>query len=105
MADKLLEIRLLHLENYFKRQTAVQGRQQQTNLVAKYDLLWKFNEKSGQVIVATRILSHIADAHSTAISLPLRSEYFSRAMEEKIDNERRGLVNMLKKLILNGLDK
>ena len=47
----------------------------------KYDLLWKFYEKSGQFIAAARVLSRLADAHSTAISLrPLRIEYLSRAI-------------------------
>jgi nuclear pore complex protein Nup155 len=43
-------------------------------------LLWKFYEKSGQFIAAARVLSRLADAHSTAISLPLRIEYLSRAI-------------------------
>ena len=34
--------------------------------MAKYDLLWKFYEKSGQFIAAARVLSRLADAHSTA---------------------------------------
>ncbi|KAI9555074.1 hypothetical protein GHT06_017589 [Daphnia sinensis] len=79
--DKLLEIQSPHLENYLKRQTVGQvGQQQQTDLVAKYDLLWKFYEKSGQFIAAARVLSRLADAHSTAISLPMRIEYLSRAI-------------------------
>ena len=44
----------------------IQDGQQQTDLVAKYDLLWKFYEKSGQFIAAARVLSRLADAHSTA---------------------------------------
>ena len=48
--------------------------------MAKYDLRWKFYEKSGQFIAAARVLSRLADAHSTAISLPLRIEYLSRAI-------------------------
>ena len=48
--------------------------------MSKFDLLWKFYEKSGQFIDAARVLSRLADAHSTAISLPLRIEYLSRAI-------------------------
>ena len=72
--DKLLDIQSPHLENYLKRQTA------QGQLVAKYDLLWKFYEKNGQFINAARVLSRLADAHSTAINLAMRVEYLSRAI-------------------------
>ena len=75
--DKLLDIQSPHLENYLKRRTA-QG--QQPDLVAKYDLLWKFYEKNGQFINAVRVLSRLADAHSTAINLAMRVEYPSRAI-------------------------
>ena len=75
--DKLLDIQSPHLENYLKRRTA-QG--QQPDLVAKYDLLWKFYEKNGQFINAVRVLSRLADAHSTAINLAMRVEYLSRAI-------------------------
>ena len=49
-------------------------------MVAKYDLLWKFYEKYGQFINAARVLSRLADTHSTAINLAMRVEYPSRAI-------------------------
>lgn len=76
--DKLLEVQSPHLENYLKRQTVQQVGQPE--LVAKYDLLWKFYEKAGQYIAAARVLSRLADAHSSAINLALRIEYLSRAI-------------------------
>ena len=48
--------------------------------MAKYDLLWKFYEKYGQFINAARVLSRLADTHSTAINLAMRVEYPSRAI-------------------------
>ncbi len=48
--------------------------------MANYDLLWKYYEKSGNFIAAARVLSRLADAHSTAISLALRIEYLSRSI-------------------------
>ena len=75
--DKLLDIQSPHLENYLKRRTD-QG--QQPDLVAKYDLLWKSYEKNDQFINAVRVLSRLADNHSTAIDLAMRVEYPSRAI-------------------------
>jgi hypothetical protein len=59
-----------------------------------YDLLWKFYEKSGQFIAAARILSRLADAHSTAISLPLRIEYLSRAISFLSDDSSQQLTHL-----------
>ena len=75
--DKLLELQSPYLENYLKRQTA---QQEQPELVAKYDLLWKYYEKSNNLIAAARVLSRLADAHSTAINLNQRIEYLSRSI-------------------------
>ena len=72
-----MDIRSPHLENYLKRRTA-QG--QQPDLDAKFDLLWKFYEKDGQFINAVRVLSRLADTHSTAINSAMRVEYPSRAI-------------------------
>jgi hypothetical protein len=59
-----------------------------------YDLLWKFYEKSGQFIAAARVLSRLADAHSTAISLPLRIEYLSRAISFLSDDSSQQLTHL-----------
>lgn len=75
--DKLLEIQSPHLENYLKKHTA---QTDQSDLVSRYDLLWKYYEKSGQFMAAARVLSRLADAHSTLIHLPARIEYLSRAI-------------------------
>lgn len=75
--DKLLDIQSPYLESYLKRQTT---RSAQTDLVVQYDLLWKFYEKSCKFIDAARVLSRLADAHSTAIGLTQRIEYLSRSI-------------------------
>ena len=75
--DKLLEVQSPYLENYLKRLT---GQPEGPDLVAKYDLLWKFYEKSKNFISAARVLSRLADAHSTVISLNHRIEYLSRSI-------------------------
>ena len=45
-----------------------------------FDLLWKYYEKNQEYVAAARILSKLADRHSTELDLRSRVEYLSRAV-------------------------
>ena len=84
---KLLELQSPYLEAYLKRQTDSSDTQAASlaggspdQLVARYDLLWKYYEKTGNCMAAARVLSKLADAHSALIALPRRIEYLSRSI-------------------------
>ena len=59
---KLLELQSPHLEAYLKRQTDAAATQASLagsspdQLVARYDLLWKYYEKTGNCMAAARVL-------------------------------------------------
>lgn len=78
--DKLIDVRSPFLENYLKRQAQQAAASGAESAVVKHDLLWKFYERSGNLMSAARVLSRLADAHSTAVSLSRRVEYLSRAI-------------------------
>lgn len=78
--DKLLDVRSPFLEKYLKRQAQEAAASGAEDVVAKHDLLWKFHERSGNLMGAAGVLSRLADAHSTAVPLSRRVEYLSRAI-------------------------
>jgi len=73
--DKLLNIKSAHIEEFLKRGTV-----QHPETLAMFDLLWKYYEKNSQYVPAGRILSKLADRHSTELDLAGRVQYLSRAI-------------------------
>lgn len=75
LADKLLQIASPFLEPYLVRMAKVDQ-----NKVRYMDLLWRYYEKNRSFSSAARVLSKLADMHSTEISLQQRLEYIARAI-------------------------
>uniref|UniRef100_A0A7N5JJD3 Nuclear pore complex protein Nup155 n=1 Tax=Ailuropoda melanoleuca TaxID=9646 RepID=A0A7N5JJD3_AILME len=75
LADKLLQIASPFLEPHLVRMAKVDQ-----NKVRYMDLLWRYYEKSRSFSNAARVLSKLADMHSTEISLQQRLEYIARAI-------------------------
>ena len=73
--DKLLNIKSQYIEEFLKRGTI-----QHPETLAMFDLLWKYYEKNSEYIPAAKILSKLADRHSTELSLSGRVQYLSRAI-------------------------
>ena len=73
--------------------------------MAKYYLLWKYYEKSAQLFAAARVLSRFADAPSSAISLPLRMEYLSRALVCIKATEKSSVMNPIQRQFLCHTEK
>ncbi|KAK3595250.1 hypothetical protein CHS0354_010857 [Potamilus streckersoni] len=73
--DMLLEIQSPFLEPYLKRRAGYQ-----VGDTATLDLLWKYYEKNQNFGAAARILSRLAERHSTDVDLQERMEYLSRAI-------------------------
>merc|ERR1719219_2580842 len=73
--EKLLDIRSPFIEEYLKS-----GTTQHPETLAMFDLLWKYYEKNKEYVAAARILSKLADRHSTELDLAGRVEYLSRAV-------------------------
>ncbi|KAL3869881.1 hypothetical protein ACJMK2_042508 [Sinanodonta woodiana] len=73
--DMLLEIQSPFLEPYLKRRAGYQ-----VGDTATLDLLWKYYEKNQNFGAAARILSRLAERHSTEVDLQERIEYLSRAI-------------------------
>jgi len=73
--EKLLDIRSPFIEEYLKS-----GTTQHPETLAMFDLLWKYYEKNKEYVAAARILSKLADRHSTELHLGGRVEYLSRAV-------------------------
>ncbi|XP_040833408.1 nuclear pore complex protein Nup155 isoform X2 [Ochotona curzoniae] len=75
LADKLLQIASPFLEPHLARMAKVDQ-----NKVCYMDLLWRYYEKNRSFSSAARVLSKLADMHSTEISLQQRLEYIARAI-------------------------
>ncbi|XP_006889597.1 PREDICTED: nuclear pore complex protein Nup155-like isoform X2 [Elephantulus edwardii] len=75
LADKLLQIASPFLEPHLVRMTKIDQ-----NKVRYMDLLWRYYEKNRSFSNAARVLSRLADMHSTEISLQQRLEYIARAI-------------------------
>lgn len=75
LADKLLQIASPFLEPHLVRMAKVDQ-----NKVRYMDLLWRYYEKNRSFSSAARVLSKLADMHSTEISLQQRLEYIARAI-------------------------
>ncbi|XP_003504041.1 nuclear pore complex protein Nup155 [Cricetulus griseus] len=75
LADKLLQIASPFLEPHLVRMAKVDQ-----NRVRYMDLLWRYYEKNRSFSSAARVLSKLADMHSTEISLQQRLEYIARAI-------------------------
>ncbi|XP_044772882.1 nuclear pore complex protein Nup155 isoform X2 [Neomonachus schauinslandi] len=75
LADKLLQIASPFLEPHLVRMAKVDQ-----NKVRYMDLLWRYYEKNRSFSNAARVLSKLADMHSTEISLQQRLEYIARAI-------------------------
>uniref|UniRef100_A0A9L0SU88 Nuclear pore complex protein Nup155 n=1 Tax=Equus caballus TaxID=9796 RepID=A0A9L0SU88_HORSE len=75
LADKLLQIASPFLEPHLVRMAKVDQ-----NKVHYMDLLWRYYEKNRSFSNAARVLSKLADMHSTEISLQQRLEYIARAI-------------------------
>ncbi|XP_021570317.1 nuclear pore complex protein Nup155 isoform X2 [Carlito syrichta] len=75
LADKLLQVASPFLEPYLVRMAKVDQ-----NKVRYMDLLWRYYEKNRSFSSAARVLSKLADMHSTEISLQQRLEYIARAI-------------------------
>ena len=73
--DKLLNIKSQFIEEFLKRGTV-----QHPETLAMFDLLWKYYEKNSEYVPAAKILSKLADRHSTELSLSGRVQYLSRAI-------------------------
>ena len=73
--DKLLSIKSPYLENFLKRGTA-----QQPETLAMFDLLWKYYEKNSEYVPAAKILSKLADRHSTELTLSGRVQVIIHVM-------------------------
>ena len=52
----------------------------QPETIVMFDLLWKYYEKTRSYACAAKILSKLADRHSTEVDLKQRLEYLSRAI-------------------------
>ncbi|XP_006876995.1 PREDICTED: nuclear pore complex protein Nup155 isoform X2 [Chrysochloris asiatica] len=75
LADKLLQIASPFLEPHLVRMAKIDQ-----NKVRYMDLLWRYYEKNRSFSNAARVLSKLADMHSTEISLQQRLEYIARAI-------------------------
>ncbi|KAK2489782.1 hypothetical protein MC885_001717 [Smutsia gigantea] len=75
LADKLLQIASPFLEPHLVRMAKIDQ-----NKVHYMDLLWRYYEKNRSFSNAARVLSKLADMHSTEISLQQRLEYIARAI-------------------------
>nr|KAF6490461.1 nucleoporin 155 [Molossus molossus] len=75
LADKLLQITSPFLEPHLARMAKVDQ-----NKVRYMDLLWRYYEKNRSFSSAARVLSKLADMHSTEIPLQQRLEYIARAI-------------------------
>ncbi|KAK1345362.1 hypothetical protein QTO34_014073 [Cnephaeus nilssonii] len=75
LADKLLQFTSPFLEPHLSRMAKVDQ-----NKVRYMDLLWRYYEKNRSFSNAARVLSKLADMHSTEISLQQRLEYIARAI-------------------------
>uniref|UniRef100_A0A2K6SBX7 Nucleoporin 155 n=1 Tax=Saimiri boliviensis boliviensis TaxID=39432 RepID=A0A2K6SBX7_SAIBB len=75
LADKLLQVASPFLEPHLVRMAKVDQ-----NRVRYMDLLWRYYEKNRSFSNAARVLSKLADMHSTEISLQQRLEYIARAI-------------------------
>ena len=73
--ERLLSIRTPFLEDFLNR-----GTSQHPEMLVMFDLLWKYYEKTRNYAAAAKILSKLADRHSTEINLQQRIEYLSRAI-------------------------
>ncbi len=73
--ERLLSIRSPFLEDFLTK-----GTKKHPESIVMFDLLWKFYEKTKSYPAAARILSKLADRHSTEINLAQRLEYLSRAI-------------------------
>lgn len=73
--DRLLGIRSSFLEDFLTR-----GTKKQPETIVMFDLLWKYYEKTRSYACAAKILSKLADRHSTEVNLHQRLEYLSRAI-------------------------
>merc|ERR1719348_1312084 len=73
--DRLLNIKSQFIEDFLKRGTV-----QHPETLAMFDLLWKYYEKNSEYVPAAKILSKLADRHSTELSLSGRVQYLSRAI-------------------------
>ena len=73
--DKLLGIRSSFLEDFLTR-----GTRKHPDTIVMFDLLWKYYEKTRSYAAAAKILSKLADRHSTEVSLEQRLQYLSRAI-------------------------
>ena len=72
--DKLLSIKSPYLESFLKRGTV-----QQPETLAMFDLLWKYYEKNSEYVPAAKILSKLADRHSTELTLSGRVQVISHS--------------------------
>ena len=73
--DRLLNIKSQFIEDFLKRGTV-----QHPETLTMFDLLWKYYEKNSEYVPAAKILSKLADRHSTELSLSGRVQYLSRAI-------------------------
>ncbi|ELW53479.1 Nuclear pore complex protein Nup155 [Tupaia chinensis] len=87
LADKLLQVKTNFLFQYqyliaspFLEPHLVRMAKVDQNKVRYMDLLWRYYEKSRSFSNAARVLSKLADLHSTEISLQQRLEYIARAI-------------------------
>ena len=62
--DRLLGIRSSFLEDFL-----VRGTKKQPETIVMFDLLWKYYEKTRSYACAAKILSKLADRHSTEVDL------------------------------------
>ena len=65
--ERLLSIRTPFLEDFLNR-----GTSQHPEMLVMFDLLWKYYEKTRNYAAAAKILSKLADRHSTEINLQQR---------------------------------
>ncbi|XP_040579145.2 nuclear pore complex protein Nup155 isoform X2 [Lepeophtheirus salmonis] len=73
--ERLLEIQSPYLEDFLKR-----GTSHHPGTLLMFDLLWKHYEKTQSYAAAAKILSKLAERHSTEVTLKERLEYLSRAI-------------------------
>lgn len=73
--DRLLSVKSPYIEEFLKMSTA-----QHPETIAMFDLLWKYYEKNCQYVAAAKILSKLADRHTTELDLSGRVAYLSRAI-------------------------
>merc|ERR1712121_357085 len=81
-SDQLLHVALYQwlIEKKYIEELLKRGTVQHPETLAMFDLLWKYYEKNSEYVPAAKILSKLADRHSTELSLSGRVQYLSRAI-------------------------